>query len=211
MNKSKPSKAQYLLIVGILVVVFIIFIVVDQKAKQEAANSSSKSNHDKIKVEETNSLKADNSVEGIESDLDNQFEDASIEKIANFAKEYYSSLISSSDSSSEGMESYNDIASYVKKGLEDKTYVVFSTYNVKFKDVNTLAPGMTVLYMKEDKTGKYSIINAAQNKEMNDYIKKLLQDPKIVKLKDKVNKNLENALKKDKALELFIKKAGSAN
>ena len=45
------------------------------------------------------------------------------------------------------IESYSNINVYTKKGLTDDSYVVFVSYDLKFTDVNTPAPGLAQLYV----------------------------------------------------------------
>ena len=58
---------------------------------------------------------------------------------------------------SQYVENYGNIACYTKKGLED-TSVVASVYTeVKFKDVETVAPGLETFYLRVREDGSYYI------------------------------------------------------
>ena len=40
------------------------------------------------------------------------------------------------------IEEYRNVEVYTKPGLDENTYVVFASYDLKFKDVETPAPGL---------------------------------------------------------------------
>lgn len=45
------------------------------------------------------------------------------------------------------IEDYQDITCYTKAGMTDDSYVVYVTYDVKFRRVDTLAPGLMWCYV----------------------------------------------------------------
>lgn len=107
--------------------------------------------------------------------------------------------------SNEYIKKYKNIQCYTKTGLYDNTYVVFAYYEIKFKNIETLAPGIDVLYVIRDKeTGSVFIHNGATaNADIKTYIEALGQDEDVANLYAQVNSALQDALNADSALNDF--------
>lgn len=107
----------------------------------------------------------------------------------------------------ESVESYENIECYTKLGLYDNTYVVFVYYEIAFKNIDTLAPGIDVIYViRDEETGSVYIHNGATaNNDINNYVQALAKDEDVAELLDRTNKALEQALKEDSALNDFYK------
>ena len=61
---------------------------------------------------------------------------------------------------SEYVESYDNLKCYTKSGLGEGEYVVSVYLEMKFKGVETTAPGLDFFYVRTDETGKPYIDNA---------------------------------------------------
>lgn len=106
----------------------------------------------------------------------------------------------------EGIEAYKNIKTYIKPALEEETYVVFTTYETKFNNIKTLAPGMSVLYVTRDENGEFVIGNVPEDDtELNEHINKLSKEEEIAQVVHEVNTRLKKALKEDKSLNSFVK------
>lgn len=103
----------------------------------------------------------------------------------------------------EGVEEYKDIVTYVRLGLDADSFVVFSTYNIKFNNIDTLAPGMSVLYVINN-NGNYAIKDEPDNDELNQYINQLSSEEEIKNIIAEVNTKLTSAIEKDETLKTFI-------
>jgi len=102
------------------------------------------------------------------------------------------------------IESYENITNYIKPGLTDDTYIVFTTYDIKLKNIETKVPGMSVLTAVKSEVGKLLINVAPNDVDMNDYIKKLAEDKDIKDVIDDVNIRLADAIKKDTSLKELV-------
>jgi uncharacterized protein YdbL (DUF1318 family) len=104
----------------------------------------------------------------------------------------------------EVIESYQDIHTYIKPGLKADTYVVFTTYNIKLFNINTLVPGMSVLTVTSDNEETFQINDENISEQQKEYISQLSNDKEIKKIIQEVNSNLSKAIKKDASLKVFV-------
>ncbi len=61
---------------------------------------------------------------------------------------------------SEYVEAYNNISCYTKAGLKEGEYIVSVYVDIKYKDVDTQAPGLDRFYLRTDESGVLYIDNA---------------------------------------------------
>jgi hypothetical protein len=111
----------------------------------------------------------------------------------------------------EGIEEFKNISSYFRTGLDENSYIVFITYDMKFKNINTLAPGMSVLYILQNEEENYEIVDNIDDDAINDYIIELTGENEIKELIDTVNAKLKDALDSDKDLKTFVEKLESVS
>ncbi|GEM_PF-3449101 len=105
---------------------------------------------------------------------------------------------------SEIIEEYKNITTYIKPGLDKDSYVVFTTYDIKLYNIDTLIPGMSSLSVRREETGVLCINEDTGNEELKNHIDKLTEDEDIQKLIKKVNSELKAAQNKDNSLKEFI-------
>ncbi len=106
----------------------------------------------------------------------------------------------------DGIEAYKKIKVNIRKGLKDDTFIVFTTYKTKFYNIDTLAPGMSVLYIVKDQNGKLVILDTPEDEALEEHINTLLQEEEIAALVNDVNNSFEEAVKKDKDLKTLVEK-----
>ncbi len=81
------------------------------------------------------------------------------------------------------VESYHNIDCYTKKGLDDGSYMVSATFEMKFDKVEGMLPGMDFFYVKTNKDGKLYIDNLYSS--FNSEMKEQETDKKVTALIDK--------------------------
>lgn len=95
-------------------------------------------------------------------------------------------------------ESFDDTVTYVTKGVEDNSYIVFISTNVKFYDINTKAPMLTWVYVKEQPKGAFYMV---ENDKLTDEEKELVEDVSrsedIRALDSQMRKDLATAVTSD--------------
>ena len=60
---------------------------------------------------------------------------------------------------SQYIEKYNNITCYTKTGADDSSFIVIVAFDLKYKNVDTAAPGLDCFYVKTNEQGKYYIDN----------------------------------------------------
>lgn len=97
------------------------------------------------------------------------------------------------------IEDYQDIVCYTKPGLTEDSYVAYVTYEVKFRRVDTLAPGLMWCYVLKDDNGNYIIRENVVGDEA-DYVAKQNQSEDVLLLSKQVNERLRQAIESDTLL-----------
>lgn len=96
-------------------------------------------------------------------------------------------------------QSFNNLVCYTTPGLFEGDYVVYAKYDIKFRQADTLAPSMIVVYAST--AGDGSIYLTAQtSEEQLAYLTKVNQSEQAQNLAAEVNRNLSEALKADENL-----------
>lgn len=102
------------------------------------------------------------------------------------------------------VEGYSDISTYVKAGPAEGTYIVFAEYKIKYKDIDTLAPGLSRLYLYTDDQGELKIQGNIDDKAVNDAIDQVMEEADVQELVSRVNQEYYAAQAADPKLKAFI-------
>lgn len=105
------------------------------------------------------------------------------------------------EQSEELIEAYENITCYTKQGLLDNTYIVFVTFDIKFKNIETLAPGLRRHFILMDDEGKPYIYERELEGEIKAYTQELCNDSDVTELYTDVENRLAAAKKSDPELE----------
>jgi hypothetical protein len=108
------------------------------------------------------------------------------------------------DRKKEIIEKYEDIQEIIKPGQTEGSYIVFTTYNIKLKNVETLVPGMSVLIVTKDDSGDLLINNTPNDDSLTEYINEIASEDELKSIIEEVNKNLAAAIKKDSSLKQLV-------
>lgn len=108
------------------------------------------------------------------------------------------------DRKKEIIEKYENVKEIIKPGQAENTYIVFATYDIKLKKVETLVPGMSVLIVTKADSGELLINNTPNDDSLTEYIKQIAAEDELKTLVEKVNKNLTAAIKKDSSLKQLV-------
>lgn len=116
---------------------------------------------------------------------------------------------------SEYVKSYKNISCYTKKGLEENSYVVSVYLDIKFKGVDTTAPGLDFFYVRTNVDGSlyidnlYSQFNMSNQEqpldtEVAELIEAFEQQEDVIKLQTEVQQKYEAALNADEELKKMV-------
>ncbi len=101
------------------------------------------------------------------------------------------------------IEAYQDIKQYAVKALEDNSKLVFVTYNVKFRRIETLAPGIMYCYIKVNDANEFEIVEnltPEETKFVNEYI---TNHEEVQELINSSNSKLLQAISSDERLAVI--------
>ena len=101
-------------------------------------------------------------------------------------------------------ENYQNFTCYTKPGPMDKSYIVFAYYEIKFKNIETLAPGLTSLYIGSKDDGSLYVYDGDLDENVNDYIRTIAAQDDVVELLNKVDTKYSEAAASDDALKVFM-------
>lgn len=117
---------------------------------------------------------------------------------------------------SEQVEKYENISCYTKKGLDDTSYIVSVSLEMKFKDIETTAPGLDFFYARtredgslyfDQRYGQFNLANEEQELEpdVKALIDSFLQQEDFIALSNQVETNYAQALESDEKLKEMAK------
>lgn len=112
---------------------------------------------------------------------------------------------------SEFVDSYENIKCYTKPGLDDKSYLASAYIEIKFKDVDTLAPGLDFFYVSTNEEGELCINNLYsqfnllnEERKLDTTIKALIDsfelEKDVVDLQKEVQEKFNQAVGSDEKL-----------
>ena len=204
--------------VGVLFIVLVIVLVVfsihrkdsDKKADTVATES----------VEDTDSL----GTEPIPVPEGAKLEQNAYEEINSFFNEYYDAVAGGDTDNMAEMgntldeedkakiqvkagytEDYENMSCYTKPGPEDNSYIVFVYYEIKYKNIDSLAPGLSTFYLCTNADGSYylkDIGSLPQN--MKDYITEIANQSDVQNLLAEVDKLYATNTESDPTLAAFM-------
>ena len=113
------------------------------------------------------------------------------------------------------VEAYQDIKRYTKRGLDDKSYLVYVSLNVKFNGVDTVAPGLDFFYVRTNDDGTlyidnlYSQYNLAKKENALDtsiqsLILEFINEEDALALHQETQEKYDAAVASDEALATMV-------
>ncbi len=116
---------------------------------------------------------------------------------------------------SQYIDSFSDIQLFTKKGLTDDSYLVSAVVNLKFVDIDTLAPGCDFFYVEKNEDGAYYINNTygsfnqtnsvyQMDTDISNLIAVFNQQEDVLVKEATVQEAFDKALASDSALSDFI-------
>lgn len=104
---------------------------------------------------------------------------------------------------SEFIERYDNIKCYTKPGIEEDSYFVYVTYDVKIQDIDTEAPGLNAFYVYKSENGNL-MIDGDTEENIKAAFKLVTNQDDVVDLYNKINVDYTEAVASDEALDQFL-------
>lgn len=106
----------------------------------------------------------------------------------------------------EYIEDYRNIKCYTREGIVEGTYIVFPYYDIKFLNVDTLAPSMIWLYVCTNEDGSLYINKSTFDGEVAAYIDEVCNSEEAKQLVEGVESSFAAAMEQDETLAQFVTK-----
>lgn len=201
---------KYIIIALIMVLVVAAVIIVVGKVKKSGASRDATV----IDVNTGTSAEAGETLEKDAYPEINELVNAYFSAVENCDEEALSKLVASTDSISaeqlqaekEFMESYQNIECYTVKGLIDGTYITYVAYDMKFLNVDTLAPSLIRMYICTNDAGDLYINNLDVDNEVATYMNEVNAREEVQELLQSVDTKLTEAMASDEGLNALVTK-----
>lgn len=102
------------------------------------------------------------------------------------------------------IEGFENIAVYTKLGNVENSYIAFVYYDINFAGVDTLAPGLTTLYICPNAEGALHIYDGDLDADTSERIKAAAAESDVVDLFNRVEVAYNEAVEADAALKTFM-------
>lgn len=109
------------------------------------------------------------------------------------------------------VEDYQNINCYVIQHEELDFYRVYARYDIKLKNIETLAPGLSAFLVTVTSDGRYIIYLSALDETQEDFINSADKNREIEKLAEEVNKKHQEMMDKDGSYKQFYQKMDKEN
>ena len=102
------------------------------------------------------------------------------------------------------IESFENLNVLSKDGPVENSYVAFVYYEIKFKDIQTLAPGLTTLYICRNEAGNLQIYDGELADDVTEFIKNIAAAEDVKEIFDRVEVKYSEATDADQQLKDFM-------
>lgn len=102
------------------------------------------------------------------------------------------------------INAFENITVYTKLGNVENSYVAFVYYDINFKDLNTLAPGLTTLYICPAEDGTLHIYDGDLDEQTSERIKAVAAEADVADLFNRVEVAYTEAIESDGSLKTFM-------
>lgn len=150
------------LIAVVLLIVFIIILVICAGSKKEQSDTQAETEGVAVTTEglqENLQKDADPELVDLMKDYYTAYAAGSIEELEMLAQPLSDNEKSYIETFADYYEEYQNITCYSAPGATEDSYLVSVVYDLKFKDVDTAAPGMDFFYVERDGKGNLYINN----------------------------------------------------
>ncbi len=102
------------------------------------------------------------------------------------------------------VESYENIACYTKAGPYDNSYIVYTTYDVRFQDWEQTAPSLLTLFICPDENGQLCIYTGDFDEKVATYIVSISSQQDVMDLLTKVDTQYKEIMDSDEDFSTYM-------
>lgn len=102
------------------------------------------------------------------------------------------------------IEYYQNITCYTKPGPVEDSYIVYVYYEVKFQNIDTVAPGLNTLYVCTNDSGELYVFSGDVDEDVSRYMQAVSLQEDVKDLFNKVQVNYNDAVATDENLKAFL-------
>jgi hypothetical protein len=102
------------------------------------------------------------------------------------------------------VEAYQNLQCYIISGMDDSSFVVYASYDIKFFNIDTPAPTLTRFYVVTTDDGDIHIYNGEITAKLNAYLKTVDEYESIRALSEGIDAALDEACSQDERLEQLM-------
>lgn len=194
-----------------VVLVIVVICLLLQKKETNSVASGEEVGTLEAPVEENYTVSDDPLQENAYDEL-NQFITIYLAAMENGDRDTYTSMRDATDETelirmekkSNYIESYQNISCYTKPGPWDNSYVVYVYSEVKFYDLDTVAPGLNTLFLCTNENGDLYVGIDAKDDKVDAYIQSISAQEDVADLFNLVQVKYVEAVDSDEVLKTFL-------
>jgi len=99
------------------------------------------------------------------------------------------------------VDGYQNISCYTAGGLTEDAYVVYVSYEIRYKGVETPAPSLVRIYAVRGEDGRYRIYDEEISQELEEFLDRISANEDVRLLISQIDRKLEEAAAADPALK----------
>ena len=223
-TQSNNKNIILILILSIVVVISTIagvVVKVDTNTKEPAVTAQGGDQDEKLAVEENDDTLSQDKYPEV-NELIAKYRKAFLEGDTVLLKEVYNSDQEVNgdilQATSQIIQAYNNTSCYTKRGMNTGEYVVYVYDDLQLAGIKTLAPNLSIFYLKQADGGKLYIYRGdynptsgtfAYDAQTQAFIDEMNEDEEVNKLITEVNKLMDSACANDSDLMEFMQKVRS--
>ena len=208
--KDLDHKKVYMALAAVIVVIVLIVLLVSgafsKKSETPQSEEAVAASEEIVEeVTEENPLEVD-SYDEINELIEKYFDNLAagdVERVDETVDELTEEEVKTIEKKKDYIEAYDNVVCYTKKGLEEDSFVVFASYDMKIHNIETPAPGIMAFYVISDVDGGYKIYNQDASEELTSYVLELAAEEEIAAIIADIDARYQQLVAEDEELGKF--------
>ena len=211
---QKMAKRHWPLIIAGVVGVVVALCLLSFGVKHLMAKKAADNKEQPISIQE-HEKNGNEEIQQLLNDYYSCYAEGNVEQILQYAQPMSDSEKSYIQMYSQYVEEYQNLVCYTKTGLEEGSYIVSVSFNVKYKDVTIAAPGMDFFYVRTSDSGSVYIDNTYspfnlmyQEYTLDQNIIQMIQTYEsgedVIALQAGIQTNYDRVVEQDPALKTMV-------